>query len=185
MGAGGFGLTDWVIVAVLAICAVQAARRGIFVEAFSLGGLIAGIGIASWNYTRLLPWFSGWLRQRALAEAAAFLCIVVAVTVLAGLAGRLIRSLVRTVGLGWADRLLGATFGLLKGGVVVTLGVAVLLAFWPGSSTLEASRLGPYFVTAAKESAVGSPEGWREKVRFGARLLHERFGERASGLWVR
>lgn len=171
-------ITDWVIVAVLLLCVVQAARRGIFVEAFSLAGIVVGIGVASWNYTRLLPWFTGWLRSQALADAAAFLCIALLVMIAFGIVGRVIRWSMRSIGLGWADRLLGAAFGLLKGGVLVTLGVMVVVAFWPGSPVLQGSRLGPYFVAAARESTVGTPAGLREKVRFGARLLKEH----ASGL---
>ncbi len=165
---------DWVIVAVLALCTVLAWRRGIFVEVFSLAGIVVGIAVAGSYYTRLLPWFEGWLRSQALAEAAAFLLIALGVMIAAGLVARAIRLVMRTVGLGWADRLLGAAFGLLKGGVLVTLGVMLLLGFYPGSSVLQGSRLGPYFVAAAQESTVGTPAGLKEKVRFGARLLHER-----------
>ena len=162
------------ILAILLLCTVQAARRGIVVEAFSLAGAVAGIAIASWNYTRLVPWFATWVRLPALAEAGAFLLITLLVMVVAGVVGRLIRWSMRTIGLGWADRWMGAGFGLVKGAVLVTLGVMLLVAFWPGSSALRGSRLGPYFVAAARESSVGTPEALRSKVRFGARLLRER-----------
>ena len=169
-------VADWVIVAILLLCTVQAARRGFFLEAFSLAGIVVGVGVASWNYTRLLPWFEGWLRSQALADAAAFLTIALLVMVAAGLVGRAIRWSVRSIGLGWADRLLGAAFGLAKGAVLVTLGVMLLVAFWPGSPALRGSRLGPYFVVVARESTVGTPAGLRDKVHYGARLLHERVG---------
>ena len=170
-------IADWVILLILFLCAAQAARRGIFVEAFSLVGIVVGAGVASWNYTRLLPSFSGLLRSRALAETAAFVCIALLVMIGAGAAGRLLRWSMHSVGLGWADRLLGAAFGLVKGGVLVTLGVMTLVAFWPGSGALQGSRLGPYFVAAAKETTAGAPMGLRDKVRYGARLLHERTSE--------
>jgi membrane protein required for colicin V production len=166
-------VVDWVILAVLIFSVVQAARRGFFVEAFSLAGIVVGIGVASWNYTRLAPWFARWVHTAALADAAAFLTLALAVMVGAGIAGRLIRWSMRTIGLGWADRLLGAVFGLVKGAILVTLGILVLVAFWPQSSALRGSRLGPYFVTAAKTSAFASPAQWREKVQVGAKLLHE------------
>ncbi len=166
-------VADWVILVVLLLSTLQAARRGIFVESFSLAGIVVGVGVASWNYTRLLPWFEGWLRSAALAEAASFLAIALTVMIVAGIVGRVIRWSMRSIGLGWADRLLGAAFGLVKGGALVTLGVMLLVAFWPGSSVLAGSKLGPYFAAAARESAVGTPEGLREKVRYGARLLRE------------
>ncbi|RRA47207.1 CvpA family protein [Acidipila sp. EB88] len=165
--------TDWVIVVILLLCVLQAARRGFFLEAFSLAGIVAGVGVASWNYTRVLPWFTPWLRSAALADAAAFLCIALAVMVGAGLVGRAVRWSVRSIGLGWADRLLGAAFGLVKGAVLVTLGVLLLVAFWPASPWLRDSRLGPYFVAAARGSTVGTPARLRDKVMYGAMLLRE------------
>ena len=166
-------VADWVILAVLLLCVVQAERRGIFVGAFELGGLVVGVGVASWNYTRFLPWFERWVRSQAVAEAASFLAIVVAVVIVANVLGRAIRWSVRSIGLGWADRFLGALFGLLKGAVVVTLGVMLLVAFLPGSAALRGSRLGPYFIALARGSAVGTPAELQDKVRYGARLLHE------------
>lgn len=180
-------VADWVIIAILLLCAAHAAHRGIFVEAFSLGGIVVGIGVASWNYTRLLPWFSGWVRSTAVAEAAAFLSIALLVMIAAGLVGRAIRWSVRSIGLGWADRFLGALFGLLKGAVLVTLGVMVLVAFWPSSPMLQGSRLGPYFVAVARGSTVGTPAELREKVRYGARLLSEHMPgsiEWENGRWL-
>ncbi len=172
-GAARVAVVDWVIVAILLVCTAQAARRGIFVEAFSLAGIVGGTGVASWNYPRVVPWFQGWLRSAALADAAAFLAIALLVMLLAGAVGRLIRWSMRTIGLGWADRLLGAAFGLVKGAVLVTLGVMVMVAFWPGSGLLRGSALGPYFVAAARDSTIATPAGLQQKVRYGARLLHE------------
>lgn len=174
-------IADWIILAVLVLSVVQAARRGFFVEAFSLAGIVVGVGVASWNYTRVLPWLTPWLRSVPLAEAAAFLTVVLGVMLAAGLAGRLIRWSMRTVGLGWADRLLGAIFGLVKGAVLVTVGVLVLIAFWPTSPALRNSRLGPYFAAAARESAMESPALLRAKVQYGAKLLHEHLPEALLG----
>ena len=165
---------DWIILAVLALCVLQAARRGIFVEAFSLAGIIIGILAADWNYTRYLPWFEQWLRSEALAATASFLAVALAIMLAAGIAGRVIRFSVRSIGLGWADRTLGAAFGLLKGALLVTLGVMLLAAFWPASPALRGSRLGPYFVSAARQSTVGSPAALQQKVEYGAMLLHRR-----------
>jgi membrane protein required for colicin V production len=170
-------IADWVIVAILLFNALLAARRGIFVEAFSLGGIVVGVGVASWNYTRLLPWFqpwfSRWTHGTAIAEAASFLTIALLIMIAAGLIGRAIRWSVRTIGLGWADRFLGALFGLLKGAVLVTLGVMLTVAFWPAAQLLHGSRLAPYFVAMARSSTVGTPAELGEKVRYGARVLSE------------
>ena len=46
-------LFDWFLIAILAYSTIMAFLRGIILELFSLGGLVAGILIASWNYNRL------------------------------------------------------------------------------------------------------------------------------------
>ncbi len=45
-----FNLFDWFLMAILAYSTIMAFVRGILLELFSLGGLIAGILLASWNY---------------------------------------------------------------------------------------------------------------------------------------
>ncbi len=164
---------DWVIAAVVLLSVVNAGRKGFFVEAFSLAGIVLGLLLASWNYRRALPWFADWLKPEALAETAAFLAIAVGVMVIAGLLGRVIRWSARTIGLGWADRLLGAGFGLVKGAVLVTLGVMTLAAFWPDAPWLRGSTFAPYFLTAARQTTIVTPASLGDRVRRGVRLFHE------------
>jgi membrane protein required for colicin V production len=166
-------LIDWCIVGVIALTVFNAARKGFFVEAFSLAGAVVGLLLASWNYRRALPYFTGWLKPEALAEVAAFLAIALGVMVVAGIIGRLVRWSARSIGLGWADRLLGAGFGLVKGAVIVTLAVMALAAFWPDSRWLRGSQLAPYFLAAARGSSIVTPAALGERVRHGVRLLHE------------
>ncbi len=166
-------LIDWIIAAVVLLSVVNAARKGFFVEAFSLAGIVLGLLLASWNYRAALPWFRGWLRPEALAETAAFLAIAIGVMVAAGLLGRAIRWSARSIGLGWADRLLGAAFGLVKGAALVTLGVMTLAAFWPEASWLRGSALAPYFLSAARQTTILTPASLGQRVRRGVRLLHE------------
>jgi membrane protein required for colicin V production len=164
---------DWAMIAVMLLSVINAARKGFFVEAFSLAGVVLGMLLASWNYRSVLPWFSGWLRTDALAETAAFLAIAVGVMIAAGVLGRLVRWSARSIGLGWADRLMGAGFGLVKGGFLVTLGVMTLAAFWPDALWLRGSELAPYFLAAARQTAIVTPASLGERVRRGVRVLHE------------
>ena len=166
-------LVDWIIAAVVLLCVWGAARKGFFVEAFSLAGIVLGLLLASWNYMRALPYFTGWLANRAIAAAAAFLAIAVGVMLVCGIIGRIIRWSVKSVGLGWADRLLGAGFGLVKGCVLVTLAVMATAAFLPGSAWLRDSRLSPYFLAAARQSSIVTPEALGIKIRQGVAIIHE------------
>jgi membrane protein required for colicin V production len=166
-------LIDWAIVIILIISVLSAAKHGFFVEAFSLAGVVFGLLLASWNYQKVLPWIDSWVHAPGVADVIAFIAIAVAVMLLAGLAGRLIRWSVRSIGLGWADRLTGAVFGLLKGCVLVTLGVMAIAAFLPRAAWLSNSKLAPYFLSMAHEASVVTPAGLGERIREGVKAIRD------------
>src|SRR5271155_2436803 len=166
-------LIDWAIVIILIVSVLSAAKHGFFVEAFSLAGVVLGGLLASWNYQKILPWINGWVHSPGVAEAIAFIAIAIAVMVIAGLAGRLIRWSVRSIGLGWADRFVGAIFGLLKGCVLVTLGVMAIAAFLPHATWLERSRIAPCFLSVAHEASVVTPAQRGERIREGVKMIRD------------
>jgi len=164
-------LIDWLIVVVLLVSVLSAAKNGFFLEVFSLAGVVVGLLLASWNYQRLLPWISRWIHTLAVAEALSFLLIALGVMLLAGLLGRIIRWSVHSIGLGWADRFIGAVFGFVKGCVLVTLAVLVVAAFLPQATWFQQSRLAPYFLTAAHQASVVTPYELGERIRQGVVVI--------------
>lgn len=166
-------LIDWVIVAILLVSVLGAAKRGFFVEAFSLAGIILGLLLASWNYQKAVPWLSSWIHPLGLAQALSFLAIALAVMIVAGLIGRVVRWSVHSIGLGWVDRIIGAAFGFGKGCVLVTLGMMAIAAFTPGSTWFRQSRLAPYFLSAAHQMAVVTPAELGERIRQGVNIIRE------------
>lgn len=166
-------LVDWAIVIILIVSVLSAAKHGFFVEAFSLAGVVLGLLLASWNYQKLLPWLDHWAHSPGAAEAIAFVAIAIAVMVIAGLAGRLIRWSVRSIGLGWADRFVGAIFGLIKGCVLVTLGIMAVAAFLPRATWMERSRLAPYFLSAAHSASAMTPIELGERIREGVKMIRD------------
>jgi membrane protein required for colicin V production len=164
-------LADLLIVAVLAGSVISAFVKGFFVEVFSLAGLIVGLFFAAANYGVFAPWVLVLIHNQPAADLIAFLVIALLVMLLAGLAGRLLRTLFRGVGLGVVDRLLGALFGLVKGCVVVTLVLMGIVAFLPRQAWLENSRLAPVFLTAAHGGSHVVPFDLGEKIRQGLQAL--------------
>ena len=164
-------LIDWLIIVVLLLSVLSAAKSGIFLEVFSLAGLIVGLVLATWNYQRLLPWISRWVHTLAVAEALSFLLIALGVMLLAGLLGRVIRWSVHSIGLGWADRFLGALFGFVKGFVLVTVAVLAIAAFFPQASWFRHSRLAPCFLTAAHQASAMAPGSLEIRIREGVVIL--------------
>lgn len=160
-------IVDWLIVVVLVVSVLSAAKAGLIVEVFSLGGLVLGVLLASWDYQELMPWWGRWTHVMTVAETLSFLTIAFGVMIAAALLGRVIRWSVKTVGLGWVDRLAGAAFGLVKGCVMVMVAVMVMAAFSPHATWFRRSRLAPGFLEMAREAAVVAPADLETRIRNG------------------
>jgi len=164
-------LFDWFLVAMLAYSTIMAFLRGIILELFSLGGLIAGILFASWNYSLVAGYLSRLITTPATAQIVAFLFLVVAVMVLSTLLGKAVNRTAHAIGLGFFDRLLGAVFGFARG---CLFGVAILMAvaaFRPHSTWAENSRLSPYFLAGAHAVSFVVPYDLQRLIRTGIEQL--------------
>ena len=96
---------DWLLAALLLYSTVRAAIRGFFREAFALGGLILGFLLACWFYHPLAEHLTGLITSLQLAQATAFVLILVGIMLLASLIGSLLRRTASVIGLGFFDRL--------------------------------------------------------------------------------
>jgi membrane protein required for colicin V production len=153
---------DWGIVAILMLSVLLAAAQGFLHEVISLAGVVVGYVLTAWEYWRVAAWFAPYVKSMPVAEIVAFLAIFFAVVIAAGIIGRIARWLAKEAGLGWADRLLGAVFGLVRGGAIVAVLVLALAAFAPGSQLLGQSSLGGYFLVAARGMSWLAPSALRQ-----------------------
>ena len=169
-----FTAFDWFLVAIVVVSTVAAFQRGIIRVLLSLGGLIAGILIASWNYETVAASLQRSISNYAICEVVAFLVILILVMVLFRFIARAMSKTVKAIGLGFADRLLGAAFGFARG---VLLGIAAMMvaaAFFPDAAWLENSALSPYFLSGVHAVSFVVPAHFQDQISAGAkRLLHE------------
>lgn len=161
---------DWIILAVILLSVIQAAGAGFFQEAFGIVGLVFGYLLAAWNYHRLAGHFaqfaSAWLVQ-----IAAFLIIFFSVMILAGIAGRIGRWIMKEVGLSAIDRFLGGALGLLRGCLLVAIVLTSMAAFTPTSTWLRGSELSPYFLVVGRAAIWAAPAELRARFYQGLDLL--------------
>lgn len=165
-------VTDWIIVGVIVISMIQAASAGFFQEAFGIAGLVFGYLLAAWNYHRLAERFAQY-SSRWLVEIAAFLIIFVGVMLIAGIAGRIARWVMKEAGLSGVDRFLGGALGLLRGCLVVAIVLVSMAAFTPSSKWLQGSELAPYFLVAGRAAVWVAPSELRVQFYQGLDLLHQ------------
>jgi membrane protein required for colicin V production len=164
---------DWVIIAIFAVSLVAAAINGFFVELFSIAGWIAGIVVAAMYYSSFAHWLMRHLHSAPAADALAFLTIALCVLIAAGMLGRGARWLLRKIGLGWADRLLGVAIGAAKGCLLATALAMGVAAFSPGAGWVLHSQLLPYFLPAAGSGSEMVPGAIGQKVRQGLRAMRK------------
>lgn len=171
------GVADWIILAFLLLSVTTAVVEGFFHEAFALAGLVIGYLLAAWQYHRLADRFAPHLKSLWLGEIAAFLIIFFAVLIVAGLAGRMARWVMKKAGLTPIDRMLGGVLGLLKGSLVVAIVLVAMSAFAPTARWLAGSQLAPYFLVAGRAVVWLAPSELRQ--RFYQGLDYLRQGHRA------
>ena len=162
---------DWFLTAVLVYSTIMALVRGIILELFSLGGLIAGILLASWNYNHVALLLSSLITTPATAQIVAFLLIVLGVMMLSTLLGKALNRTAQAIGLGFFDRILGAVFGFFRG---CLLGVAILIAvaaFLPQSQWIANSHLSPYFLAGAHAVSFVVPHDLQQQILDGAEQI--------------
>jgi membrane protein required for colicin V production len=166
-------VVDIVILLLLVLSAILGFRSGLIQCVFSLAGLIAGIAIASWNYKHFAPELAPTVHSMALAEAICFSLIALAVMLVAGLLGMLIKGLVHGIGLAWLDKSLGLIFGLLRGAVLVTLCIVILAAFYPDTSFLGKAALSRYFLGSAHLTTHMTPRELKDRIVYGLHVLEK------------
>jgi len=116
---------DYAVIGIIAFSMLLSLLRGLVKEIFSLMAWVLAWATANYFSAEIVPLLPANV-EAGLRPSVAYITVFVGVLLLVSAISMLVALLVKSVGLGWADRLLGSVFGLLRGGVIVLL--AVLLA---------------------------------------------------------
>jgi membrane protein required for colicin V production len=95
--------------------------------------------------------------------------------VLGGLIGNLLSKLLKWTGLSWLDRIMGAGFGLVRGGLAAVAFVSVLMAFTPRPvpAWMTGSVLLPYAIDGSNTIAALAPRALKDPVRESIREVRQ------------
>src|SRR5207248_9590196 len=114
---------DYVILGIVVFSTLVAASHGFFSEVFSFAGVVVGYLLAAWQYGRLAPFVLPYVKAPWVANLVSFLLIFVAVAVVAGAIGTVMRWSGAEAGLRWLEPSLGGSFGLAARPISVTASV--------------------------------------------------------------
>src|ERR1700676_2591863 len=166
-------LVDWAVVIIMAASVIAGMAQGFFRSVCSLGGLVLGLAVASWDYGHLVALFLPLFRIPAVANTIAFLLIALLIMALIGLGGNLLAKAFKMIGLGWLDGIAGAIFGFFQGIVLVVVFILVIVAFFPQEQWLAESTLPRMFFGALHVSTHMTPSELSDRVRSGLRSIEE------------
>lgn len=137
---------DWAIVAVILVSGLISVWRGFVREAISLGTWVAAFLVALIFADKLAALLPAAVESPLARWGLAAIGLFMATLLVGGLVNFLVSSLVERTGLTGTDRSLGVVFGILRGVLIVGLGVLII-----GDTALQSepwwqsSRLAPHF----------------------------------------
>ncbi|GGC72203.1 CvpA family protein [Marinobacter halophilus] len=115
---------DWVIIALIAVSTLISLKRGFVREALSLVTWVGAFIIARTFHPQMQSLLESTVETPLVRLIAAFAILFFGTLIVGAIINNMIGHLVRATGLSATDRVLGMGFGLLRGVVVVIVGIA-------------------------------------------------------------
>lgn len=112
---------DYIVLAVLGLSIILSVMRGFVREVLAIAGWVAAFLVAKTYSSEILPMMPADIPTEPLRVLASFLVLFLATLLVASLLTIAISTLVKSAGLGWLNRLLGAFFGIARGLLIVCI----------------------------------------------------------------
>lgn len=124
---------DIVLLFIFVISIIGGARSGLIKSVTSLAALILGVVLAVRFYPQFGLWLQRFIANQTGSRVVAFVIILAVVLVAGAIASYVLGRAARALGIGWADRIGGAVFGLVIAAVVFG-GMLSALSSIPGAT---------------------------------------------------
>lgn len=154
---------DYVLLAILLFSVAMSARKGFSREIIGLAAALFALVLGMWFYGLAGSFLIPYVSSPRVANLIGFLLVVFAVLLCGSMLGWIVNRFLRTVGLSFFDRLLGAAFGLVRGLLVAIALLTAFMAFGPHvdsktvSSSVIHSRIAPYVLHASRVCVAMAP----------------------------
>ncbi len=141
---------------------IASARRGFSREIIGLAASVFALICGMWFYGTAAIYMKRLVSSDRTANLLGFLAVVVIVLLCGRISGWIVNRFLRTIGLSFFDRAVGAAFGFLKGLVVCVALVTAFVAFGPildtttgassgaSQSAVLHSQIAPYVLEASR-----------------------------------
>jgi membrane protein required for colicin V production len=155
------------------LCVASGLARGFTRTAIGFCSAWLGVLAGLWLYRSMGFWMRPYVSSKPLANAAGFAVVFVAVALAGAALERLRQRYYPAPNTLAVDRVLGGAFGLVRGVLLATIWVLLLLAFWPHllAPSLRESLTVPYLTRTAQVLAQAAPDEIRDGFRAARRDL--------------
>jgi membrane protein required for colicin V production len=158
---------DYAVLTIISASVLLGLWRGVVSEILALAAWIVAFLVARLLAVEVANGLTGQIAEPGLRLAVAYVLVFVGVLLVFAIARMLISLLLKAVGLGVLDRLLGAAFGVLRGMLVVL--VAVLVAGMtplPKAEWWRGAMLAPPLETAVYAAKPWLPADVAKRIRY-------------------
>lgn len=158
---------DYTVIAIAGLSVLLGWWRGLVYEVLSLLGWVAAYMVARMFSADMATLMPASLGTGAIKTAVAFVLLFVATLIVCGIVSWLLSKLVKWVGLGWLDGLLGALFGMVRG-MLVTVALVLLagLTNFPREPAWRDAWLSKPLENVALAAKKRLPESVAQRVAF-------------------
>jgi len=166
-------MLDWIILGILLYSIVVSWFKGFVREVLGLITVFLAALLSSWFYRDVGNLFKDVVRTENLALFFGF-SVIFLVTLIAGFVTIwLVAKFMKFAKLEWADRLLGAAFGFIRGWLIGAVILLALTAFGIQTERMKSSVLAPYFMPGSRVIAAMTPYEMKAKFLVGYRALEQ------------
>lgn len=158
---------DYAVLAILAVSVLLGLWRGVVSEILALAAWVVAFLTARAEAAEVANWLAPHVAEPALRLAAAYALVVVGVLLVFAILRLALKLLLKAVGLGVLDRMLGGAFGALRG--ILVLLVAVLVAGMtplPKMDWWREATLSPPLETAVLAAKPWLPADAAKRIRY-------------------
>jgi membrane protein required for colicin V production len=158
---------DYAVLALVVASALLGLWRGVVSEMLALVAWVVAFLVARAQAPQVSDWLAGQVVEPGMRLAAAYVLVFVGVLLVFALARMLISLMLKAVGLGFLDRLLGGAFGVLRGMLVVVFAVLVAgMTPLPRSDWWRGAVLAPPLETVVIAAKPWLPAEAAKRIRF-------------------
>ena len=157
-------ILDIIICVIVGFCLIRGIFRGIIKEVTSIVGVLVGFYAAYTYYPVAANWLSPLIANKSYLNIVSFFIVFSILFFAVGFVGVVLKYLLKAVALGWADRILGGTFGFVKAVFIASVLLVALTTFLSKEShVIKDSLLAPHVSAISEKMVAVVPEEMKQK----------------------